>query len=96
MQPFSFGETPFEAGETTSVQCLISSGDLPLNISWLLNNASISATNGIDGITEARSSARIAALTIESVSHNHVGRYSCIATNAAGSASYESALLVNG
>ncbi|KAI5745650.1 hypothetical protein M8J76_013118 [Diaphorina citri] len=90
--PFSFGDTPFEAGETTSVQCLVSSGDLPLNITWLLNNATIPTSSGV---TVSRASSRISALTIESVSHNHVGHYSCIATNPAGSSSYESNLLVN-
>uniref|UniRef100_A0A8D9FBG5 Down syndrome cell adhesion molecule-like protein 1 n=3 Tax=Cacopsylla melanoneura TaxID=428564 RepID=A0A8D9FBG5_9HEMI len=93
VQPFSFGDTPFEAGETTSVQCLVSSGDLPLSISWLFNNASIPSTSGL---TVSRLTSRTSVLTIESVSHTHVGRYACLATNVAGSSLFESSLLVNG
>lgn len=92
--PFSFGEEPLNVGESTAVNCMITKGDLPLNITWTLNNKKL--TSGSDGITIARISARLSALTIESIGGEHRGMFQCIASNAAGSTELESELKANG
>jgi hypothetical protein len=76
-----------------SVVCSVTQGDFPLNISWsfngkpLLNSETVSIT---------KTGKRMSTLAIESVNGEHVGKYSCIGTNLAGSNSHTSELLVNG
>lgn len=92
--PFSFGEDPLNVGESTAVNCMITKGDLPLNITWTLNDNPL--ISGNDGITLTRMSARLSALTIESIGGEHRGLFKCIASNAAGSVGLESELKANG
>lgn len=93
MMPFSFGEDPFHAGESATIQCTVSHGDQPLNISWSFNQQPIpsSAT-----VTVARVTSRVSVLTIEPVLAGHIGNYTCVAVNLAGRAEHTSILLVNG
>lgn len=90
---FSFGEDPFEEGQSTSVQCMVSSGDLPINIEWLFNGNAISTVMNMSTI---KISQRGIALNIDAVSAKHIGNYTCIGRNSAGSASYTAHLFVNG
>lgn len=92
--PFSFGEEPLNVGESTAVNCMITKGDLPLNITWTLNNKRL--LSGKNGITITRMSARLSALTIESIDAEHRGVFKCIVNNVAGSAELESELKANG
>ena len=89
--PFSFGDDPFHAGDSATIQCTVSHGDLPLNITWSFNDRQVSSS-----VTTAQVTARVNVLTIEQVSAAHVGNYSCHAYNAAGNTSQTSQLLVNG
>lgn len=93
MMPFSFGDDPFHAGESATLQCTVSHGDQPLNISWQLNDKPMmpSAT-----VTVSRVTARVSLLTIEPVLAVHIGNYTCLAANEAGSTDHTSQLLVNG
>lgn len=90
---FSFGDEAMSYGDTVSIQCTVSGGDLPVNISWLHNEQPLEAFLEIN--TEARGR-RINALTIDSVSAKHIGNYSCRAENRAGVAIHSSELRVNG
>lgn len=92
--PFSFGDDPLNVGESTAVNCMITKGDLPLNITWTLNDNRL--ISGRDGITLTRMSARLSALTIESIDGGHRGVFKCIVNNAAGSIAFESELKANG
>ena len=92
--PFSFGDEPLNVGESTAVNCMITKGDLPLNITWTLNDQKL--MNGQDGISITRISARLSALNIESIDGQHRGIFKCIASNAAGSTALESELKANG
>lgn len=76
-----------------STTCSINKGDLPLNITWTLNGHAI---NDFDGVTISFVNKRLSALSIESVQAEHAGKYTCIATNAAGGTSYSADLNVNG
>lgn len=92
--PFSFGDEPLNVGESTAVNCMITKGDLPLNITWTLNNNELKS--GRDGITIMRMTARLSALNIESIDSEHRGVVKCIARNAAGATEFESELKANG
>ena len=91
---FSFGnDEPMSYGEFINVQCIISGGDLPVNISWILNGKPFD--DYLEIYTTKRGK-RINELTIESVAAKHAGNYSCIAENKAGSVNYTAELKVNG
>lgn len=93
MMPFYFGKEPFHAGDSATIQCTVSHGDLPFNITWWFNGRLIlpSAT-----ATVARVTQRVSVLTIERVMAAHSGNYTCAAANLAGRAEHTSLLLVNG
>lgn len=93
MMPFTFGDDPLEASQSSTVQCSVTTGDLPLAIEWLFNGQPI---NELDDIIVAKISKRASALSIESVAARHAGNYTCLGQNAAGNASYTAELLVNG
>lgn len=90
---FSFGDAPLNFGESASVQCTISGGDLPMTVQWLLNGAEIPAYLEV---STSKIGKRINVLSIESVKADHRGNYSCVATNLAGSAEFTAPLVVIG
>lgn len=94
IQPFSFGDEPIEAGEPSAVNCLVLSGDQPMNISWTLDGAPI--TPEMSHISVSQSNRKLSMLSIMAVSHEHVGNYSCVVSNAAGRSVVSAELLVNG
>ncbi|XP_064292542.1 cell adhesion molecule Dscam1 isoform X17 [Plodia interpunctella] len=92
--PFSFGEAPSNPGDAVVVNCVATKGDLPLEISWTFSSETIDSSLHRD-ITTMPLGARASALTINSVSANHQGNYTCIVQNAAGRAEYAATLVVN-
>jgi hypothetical protein len=90
---FTFGEAPLNAGETTSVQCVIMKGDSPLDITFMFQGAPIDLDQDIV-VFEAGKRAK--QLLIDSVNARHAGEYTCIASNVAGSTSRSATLAVNG
>lgn len=93
LAPFDFGDSPANFEDSVSVSCLVSSGDLPIDIEWLFNGESISYASGIAVL---RGGKRTSVLTIDSVHAGHAGNYSCKAKNKAASSEYSAALIVNG
>lgn len=91
--PFSFGEAALNQGEPASVQCTILGGDLPINVTWLLNGRAI---DSFHDISLARLGKRVNVLTVESVAAHHAGNYSCRASNKAGTTEYAAQLIVDG
>lgn len=91
--PFSFGDEPASLGESTTVQCSISLGDLPVKFSWLLNNKT---ARNIDGVNIVQLGKKTSVLSIDSLTEIHAGTYTCLATNKAGAASHHAQLVVNG
>lgn len=91
--PFDFGEESVNEGEGVSLQCTVSKGDYPLNITWTLNDRPISST---DGILINRASKRVSTLSIDYVMENHSGNYTCIASNKGASTTHTAFLAVNG
>ncbi|XP_037715224.1 Down syndrome cell adhesion molecule-like protein Dscam2 isoform X13 [Drosophila subpulchrella] len=92
LAPFDFGESPANFEDSVSVNCLVSSGDLPIDIEWLFNGEPI---NYASGIAVLRGGKRTSVLTIDSVHAGHAGNYSCKAKNKAASSEYSAALIVN-
>jgi len=73
--------------------CTVVDGDEPLTIAWSLHGEDISS--GPD-LTTSQLGSRTSILMISSVSYRHSGKYTCTASNSAGSASYSAMLQVNG
>lgn len=90
---FSFGNEALKFGESASVQCTISDGDLPMDVVWLLNGDEIPA---ILDVSTSKMGKRMNVLLIESVNAGHAGNYSCVAQNQAGTAEYTASLIVIG
>lgn len=91
--PFDFGEDDVNSGEMVSATCTVSKGDLPLKIEWYLNEYKVET---IQGVMTNRVNKKLSTLSIESVDAAHSGKYSCVASNKAGNATYSSYLHVNG
>lgn len=94
IRPFSFGDEPSNSGESLGVQCAITKGDLPINITWTHNGIILDAN--ADGIALGRLSTKSSTLNIDYISGHHRGIYKCIASNLAGDSVLEAELLVNG
>ncbi|XP_059046490.1 cell adhesion molecule Dscam2 isoform X9 [Achroia grisella] len=92
--PFSFGEMPYNPGDTVVVNCVATKGDLPLDISWTFSSETLDSSLHRDIMT-MQLGPRASALTINPVSANHQGNYTCIVQNAAGRVEYAATLVVN-
>lgn len=93
IMPFEFGEEPVNAQEMVLVTCTVSKGDLPLKIQWYFNGKSIKS--GEIGVNLANTK-RTSQLSIESVTHENQGNYSCVVNNDAGNTNHTAQLYVNG
>lgn len=91
--PFYFGDKISNFADSASVQCLVTSGDFPIQFKWLFNKRPI---NEIFGVSTVKLGKRTYALTIDSVSGKHAGNYTCEASNDAGVERYSAELIVNG
>lgn len=91
--PFDFGEDLVNSGDPASLNCLIHKGDLPFNITWQHNNKTIEEEFGILIIPTGK---KASSLSIDSVSAEHAGEYSCFVQNRAGSDRHTAVLNVNG
>ncbi|XP_038214382.1 Down syndrome cell adhesion molecule-like protein Dscam2 isoform X6 [Zerene cesonia] len=92
--PFTFGDIPSNPGDAVIVNCLATKGDLPLDISWTFSSETIDSNMHRDIMTTPLGR-RASVLTINSVSANHQGNYTCIVQNAAGRAEHAATLVVN-
>lgn len=90
---FTFGDEPSNYSDSASVQCLVTSGDLPIEFIWYFNERPIKT---FASVTTAQMGKRNSVLTIDSVSDKHAGNFTCQATNSAASANFTSQLIVNG
>lgn len=91
--PFDFGEDSVNSGDPASLNCLVHKGDLPFNITWLHNNKTIKEEFGILIFANGK---KTSSLSIDSVSAEHAGEYSCFVQNRAGSDRHTAVLNVNG
>lgn len=91
--PFEFGDEEFNMGDTISIACSVIKGDLPVNITWWLNNRTV---NTYDGIVVNVVNKKLSTLSVDYVTADHMGDYTCRAVNKAGVASFSAYLRVNG
>nr|XP_015838876.1 PREDICTED: Down syndrome cell adhesion molecule isoform X4 [Tribolium castaneum] len=90
--PFYFEDNPVHSGQYVQVNCLVSDGDLPIEIEWMLNGKNI---EDFLEISASKIGKRSSILTIEAVSYIHAGNFTCLAKNRAGSAKFVTQLQVN-
>lgn len=81
------------SGDSVSLNCNAHKGDLPIKLSWFLNNRSVER---IPGVSTMRMGRKVITLSIDPVQSVHHGLYTCVAENKAGKASYSAELEVNG
>lgn len=93
ISPFDFGDEAVNFGDSTSLTCSVHKGDLPIQFSWLHNNISVGYRNGV-GVSKVGNKNSV--LTIESITDQHSGIYTCLVKNNAGVTSYSAILNVNG
>ncbi|CAH2076517.1 unnamed protein product, partial [Iphiclides podalirius] len=93
--PFEFGEEILNEGETASVSCVMSKGDLPVTFKWLFNGEEIRPHNPLS-IVLTTISKKTSILNIEAVNYAHRGSYTCQLKNAAGETNHTTLLSVNG
>ena len=91
--PFSFGFDKIDQGKVAQLTCLISSGDMPLTITWSLKGDLISSD---PTMTTTMIGRQMSMLIIQSVDYQHSGTYTCRAENPAGITTYSTELKVNG
>lgn len=91
--PFTFEDSPAQTGQYITLTCSVPEGDLPIRISWVLNNDPV---NDYPGVSVASMGKRSSFLTIEAVEAKHAGNFTCLARNLAGSVNYSTELKVNG
>lgn len=94
VMPFSFGDDPSNYGESIGAQCMVTKGDLPIDILWSISSQPI--VSGEQSFTITRLNSRTSTLNIEYLDAIHRGIIKCVASNAAGSAEYSALLEVNG
>lgn len=81
------------AGEFANLQCIVPTGDLPLNIHWSYPGEEM---GGSSGVIAKKVADRVSMLMISVITARHAGEYVCTAENAAGTASHSTILTVNG
>uniref|UniRef100_T1IJ61 Down syndrome cell adhesion molecule-like protein Dscam2 n=1 Tax=Strigamia maritima TaxID=126957 RepID=T1IJ61_STRMM len=92
LAPFSFQDELVQEGSRGRLQCVVVEGDTPLSIHWDKDGKPIPSDFGVTvrDIDEFSS-----ILTIVAITPRHNGKYTCRATNAAGTVSFSTHLAVN-
>ncbi len=91
IQPFDF--PPTSIGKLMYIACVVSSGDMPIRITWRKDGQEI--VSGTSGVT-IETKEFMSSLQISKVSLEHNGNYTCIASNDAATVSSERQLIVTG
>ena len=92
--PFYLGQDVLKEGDASTLYCTVDLGDSPIDLEWFLNGKQIG--NHVEGIVVTRFGRKNSILSIEKVRAEHAGKYTCRATNLAGSAYFTTRLAVNG
>lgn len=91
--PFDFGSEPTYLGESNTVQCSLSVGDMPVRFTWTLNGVDLAS---IEGVNIGYFGKKTSVVSIDSVNESHAGNYTCFAENNAGITSFSTSLIVKG
>ena len=90
--PFSF-DSDLRVGDLVTATCVVRSGDSPLTLLWLRDGRPLPPA---DDLVTRDTGDRISVLLIPHVRAAHVGRYTCQASNAAGTARLSATLVARG
>ncbi|KAG0439399.1 hypothetical protein HPB47_016663, partial [Ixodes persulcatus] len=94
IQPFSFPKNP-PPKKKVVVSCVAVEGDEPLSFTWLKGGRPVTTGKRIAvRRLQVKVSEAVSSLTIVDLSAEDIGNYTCVVTNAAGSDSFTSQLLV--
>ena len=91
--PFTFPEKIMNEGDFAQLTCVVTSGDLPLSITWTFHGDKVGLETGI---TTTNLGPRMSILAINSVGYRQQGKYTCQAKNEAGIRTHTTELHVNG
>lgn len=80
-------------GDSVQLNCHVSKGDRPLNISWSFEGAPLSRLAGVEVVPMGD---RSSILTITSAAAEHSGAFECTAANRAGAVTVAAPVHVNG
>ncbi|RWS28200.1 Down syndrome cell adhesion molecule-like protein [Leptotrombidium deliense] len=89
VEPFSFSND-LVAGKRAGVACIVSSGDLPMNITWLKDGQQLPVALA----ASINSNDFTSFLSFTAVSRAHNGNYTCEAPNPAHKANYTATMIV--
>lgn len=92
IKPFELDEAVF-AGESVHLDCHVSKGDLPLNVTWSFQGSPVARRMGL---ATTMLSDRVSVLDIPTAMGSNSGNYTCTASNRAGVASHTAVLNVIG
>jgi Down syndrome cell adhesion protein len=98
IDPFLFPKS-LHQGQRYTILCSVSKGDLPVSIKWFKDGRIISSASGIDpefaGIGVINVSPFASNLVFESLRPEHMGNYTCMASNGAGSVTHNGSMVVH-
>ena len=95
--PFSRRTSSLQKGERITLTCTIAKGDSPISITWQKDEKSIKPSANDDaGVKIIAFDEFNSMLTIEDLDVHHIGNYSCLASNLAGTAIHFQTVHVNG
>ena len=92
MNQFSF-RRDLAIGDRSSVSCVIHRGDTPLTIDWEKDGSPV---RGFPGVQVRQLDAYTSVLSIQSLTPEHAGNYTCKARNDAAHVHHTAPLHVNG
>lgn len=92
IQPFDIPST--SVGKLMYIACVVSSGDMPIRITWHKDGQLIVPGSASGVAIETKEF--MSSLQISNVTLKHNGNYTCIASNAAATVSWERQLIVTG
>lgn len=91
--PYHFDQNGVNAQTSIRVLCAVVVGDTPINIKWFKNGQEI--WTGMSAVIQKLDD-MTSMLSLHHINVEDSGNYTCVATNAAGSASHSSQLKVKG
>ncbi|XP_065334249.1 cell adhesion molecule Dscam2-like isoform X1 [Cloeon dipterum] len=92
LNPFSF-RADLHLGERVGLQCMVSKGDPPLEVSWLKDGRPLV---GSDELVIRHLDEFTSSLAIGALAPRHSGNYTCVARNLVAAAAHSAGLSVNG